>query len=69
MTPLSLQIRNLYVVSCPETINFIIENTMRLKMFEKSCCNIIGMIHVPALPGENFFLNLFIFLYLTPAGA
>jgi len=24
---------------------------MKLRLFEKSCCNIIGMIHVPALPG------------------
>eukprot|EP00088_Acartia_fossae_P035450 TRINITY_DN3652_c0_g1_i10.p1 TRINITY_DN3652_c0_g1~~TRINITY_DN3652_c0_g1_i10.p1 ORF type:complete len:272 (+),score=41.51 TRINITY_DN3652_c0_g1_i10:42-857(+) len=24
---------------------------MRLRLFEKACCNIIGMIHVPALPG------------------
>jgi len=24
---------------------------MKLKIFEKACCNIIGMIHVPALPG------------------
>jgi membrane complex biogenesis BtpA family protein len=24
---------------------------MKLKIFEKACCNVIGMIHVPALPG------------------
>ncbi|XP_023334660.1 uncharacterized protein F13E9.13, mitochondrial [Eurytemora carolleeae] len=32
---------------------------MRFKLFEKSCCNIIGMIHVPALPGTpSSFYNM-----------
>ena len=33
-------------------------------MFDKACCNVIGMIHVPALPGWQIFsLNFMDFIF------
>ena len=34
-------------------------------MFDKACCNIIGMIHVPALPGWQIFSLSILWIFFT----